>query len=69
MATANEFTAEGLREVATDEFGTYVLHRHGGDHEEGTNCWCYPLILQYFQVAGMTRIELQRMLNEHYRVH
>jgi hypothetical protein len=69
MATPDQFSAEGLREVATDEFGTYVLHRHGGDHEDGTNCWCYPLVLQYIQVASLRRAELQQMLDAHYRKH
>lgn len=69
MATPGEFTAEGLREVASDEFGTYVLHRHAGDHAEGTDCWCHPLVLRHVEVFSMTRMQLQRELDTFYRIH
>lgn len=68
MAKADEFTAEGLREVATDEYGTYILHRHGGDHT-GAECWCHPLVLTYAQLACLSKHDLQEMLDVHYRIH
>lgn len=69
MAKADEFTASGLREVATDAYGTYVLHRHAGDHADGEDCWCFPLTLSYAQLVTTPLGELQRLLDEHYRVH
>ncbi len=64
-----QFTAETLQSGATDEYGTYVLHRHHGDHVEGGECWCFPLTLTYRQLIGLSPRALQSILDTHYRTH
>jgi len=67
-ATAREMV-EQIKLAATDPRGTYFMHRHDGEHDEGLDCWCSPVALTFEQVQAHTNRSLEEFFIEFLQTH
>lgn len=64
-----QLNAQIIKSSATDAEGVYWVHRHHGEHSEQDECWCDPLRLTFEQISAYMTVELQEVLDRHFRLH
>lgn len=65
----DEISAGDIREAHIGPGGEFFLHRGPGEHDDGPQCWCAPLLWTYEHCKRWPLKAIQQRLDNFFCVH